>query len=589
LSEPRARRAFDPQFPIRNICNQNSDREKLTMTAAAAQLPREIDIYLSRFVLRRRMQRAIGALGRAAVFTLVWVALWCLLDRLIGLPAIVRAIGLITNIACVVAMIVRPILAMVQRINATDAALEIERRQPRFAQRLATVTSRALGPSEYAGSQPLLDELMREVCQLAGEEDPAALLPWSRALRGWVIFAGLLLLILPMMGWSWLDAPTLLRRYLMPLAPMDAVTTTRLSVTPGDIALPAGDALRVVVRARHLNPDAPPPVLHVRSSAGTWFEQPMTPAREQGFSARIAHVARDLEYFVTAGDATSGRSSVTVLAKPGVAAFMVHYEYPPYTRLSPRDDQISDGAIQAPVGTQVTLSIQATQPLRLASISMGQQSLRMSATGDPSRWEARFTIHQDDQFTIRMAGKGGASAAFRGGTIRAVPDRPPVAVLPAASADAGGRNGAELPADGIELVRYQAADDYPLARLDLELGISGPGSEPRRMSFSLPAGGAPQSVGAWRMDLHALGAHEGDRISVRLRAEDQAGQLDLSAPRVWRIVAPTGAHSSGGEKASSSAAAQPAGGESPVPLDPPGYAQALEAYFQSLRKPNQDR
>jgi len=583
--------------------------------AAAGELPTAVRRYLDRFAARRRWQRVARAVGRAVLFTLVWIACWCLLDRFFDLPGAVRAIGLATNVACVLVMIARPVGALFRRPDPVRVALAVERRHPQLGQRLATVTSRALGPAEYRGSPALFAALTADVEAQVGGEDPATLLPWRRPLRPWVSAAILLAALLPLGLVSWLDAPTLLRRYARPLAAVEPVTTTRITVLPGDVELPEGEPLRVRAAVRHLAPDAPPPVLHLRSAAaaggGPWFEQAMTPLGEGAYVARVAAVPRDAEYFVTAGDARSATAAVTMLPKPAVARFRVGYVYPPYTALPPRQVESQLGDVEAPVGTDVTLTVEATQPLQTAVVTAGGEATRMSPTTRPAVWEAHFPVRDDRTYTVRMAAVGGATGAFRGGTIRAIPDRPPVAVLlPAGAAASAAASAAaraasdaaagELPrvaADAVVPVAYQAVDDYPLARLDAEVEITDDVGRHRRRSLPLPAGGSRQELGTWPLDLRALGLRGGETIELRLRAEDKAGQFDVSAPLRWAVTEAAGEPGLVAAGAPPLApapppttrpATAPAAGaaEPPLPLDPPGYQAALRAYFDALRKPS---
>jgi hypothetical protein len=590
------------------------------MTVATAQLPREIDRYLSRFAARRAVQRIVRAAGRAVLLALAWVAVWCALDRLFGLPPTVRLVGLLANVACVLTLLARPALAPLRRPDPTRLALDIERRHPRLGQRLATVTSRALGPQRYLGSRELFAALSDELARQVRDEDPAAILPWWPNLRPWAASLAVLALLVPLSLPSWVGAPTLLRRYAAPLANIPAVTTTRLAVQPGDVALPQGDTLRVRVVARRLPVDAPPPVLHVRSAGGAWFERPMSPLSSSAFEARLPNVTRDLRYFVTGGDATTPVRTVTVLPKPAVQRFRIAYAYPPYTDVPPRQVDSASGRIEAPAGTEVTLTVEATQPLRLAVMAIGGQVLRMSPTTRPGAWSAHLTMREDRRYTIRMGSQRGGSGAFRGGIIRSIPDRPPVALLlpPAAPARAddaagdggdggdGGNDGGDAAArvaaaDAVVPVTYQAADDYPLARLDREMAVSDPDGARPRLAFLLRGGGAAaagsrQALGTWPMDLRALGARAGDTVELRLRAEDRAGQFDLSPPLRWTVIdaagepgmvaagAPPGASAPGeAAPATQPAAAGAAEAPPPVPLDPSGYESSLKAYFDALR------
>ena len=558
-------------------------------------LPIPVHEYLERFAARKRWQAAARAVGIAVTGTLAWMLLWCFIDRLLALPAMVRAVALAANVGFIAAVLARPVRQWITGTDPLRVASEVERREPAFAQRLETVTSRALGPVGWRGSEQLLEALAGEVSAAVSARDPAALLPWAPPLRAWVAATVLIAGMAGLWRVRWLDLPTLARRYALPVADVPPVTTTRLRVVPGDVSIAEGDTLRVKVSAAHLAESSP--VLHARTAssstsssaserAAVWSEQVMAPAPEGNFEARIRNVDRDVEYFVSGGDARSERFSVTVLHKPAVARMRVRYAYPMYTGLPPREVDNNGGQIEAPVGTEVTLLIEATEPIALATMTIGGEVLRMSAV-QPMTASATFMVRESKRFTIRMAsarGPSGPTGAFRGGSIRAIPDRPPVVRW---RENAAAR---EVEADSVVSVGYQTVDDYGLSRLDAEVFIARAAGGTERRSIALliaPRRQERGERGTVALDLRTLGARPGDAIELRLRGEDRAGQLDLSDALRLHVIAPPATSPAAAPRPAtppaSPAATQPTDFPA-VPLDPPGFEDALRAYFDALRR-----
>ena len=388
------------------------------MTAAPTILGPTITSYLDRFERRRRRQRIVRAVGTAVMLTLLWASLWCVADRLAGLPRMVRLAALLVNGAGVFAVVTPSVLALARPADVRGAAAEIERRRRRFGERLMTITSRALGEESIRGSSDMLRAIGEEVRAEAAGHDPADLLPWRPVLGPWVATGLVAVTLLAVSTWTWLDLPSLARRYVAPWSYAARVTTTRLTVTPGDVEIGEGDALAVRVRAVRIG--ELPPVLNVRAAGQPWHEMPMTPVarvrpdtggsptggRVPGgfdFEARVPDVDCDLEYFVAGGDAESAAFRVTMLRKPAISAFRIRYAYPPYTRLPAREVENAGGEIEAPVGTEVTVAVESTEPLKLAVMTIGGGAVRMTATPDPRVHEARFTVRDDRRYTIRMA------------------------------------------------------------------------------------------------------------------------------------------------------------------------------------------
>src|SRR5439155_3062358 len=115
------------------------------------------------------------------------------------------------------------------------------------------------------------------------------------------------------------------------------------------------------------------------------------------------NIGRDVEYYVSGGDASSEVFLASVQHKPAVAKFGVRYTYPPYTGLAAHTEESADGAIEAPAGTEVTLRIDATEPIDVAGMTIGAESIPMTPGGpkSPTTATATFTVRENRRYTIR--------------------------------------------------------------------------------------------------------------------------------------------------------------------------------------------
>src|SRR5262249_32703260 len=123
------------------------------------------------------------------------------------------------------------------------------------------------------------------------------------------------------------------------------------------------------------------------------------------------------------------------------------------------------GQIEAPVGTLATVTIESTEPLNLAVMTIaGGEPVRFGPTALADAKAAVFTIRQDGAYTIRLASTHGVSGAFRGGSIRALVDRKPVVRfrLPPPS---------QAGVDDAVPIAYQASDDYGITRLEAQVSV----------------------------------------------------------------------------------------------------------------------
>jgi hypothetical protein len=553
-----------------------------------ASLPIPIESYLDRFASRRRWQRVVRAGGIALVLSVAWMMTWCLMDRLVGLPWLIRAAALVVNVAGVGMIVGRAVQRLVRRRDLVRAAASVERRTSVFSQRLETAVSRTLGPQSWRGSNDLLEALTYDVAAEVDRSDPAQLLPWSPALRPWAVGAIALGLGYLLSLGGWLDLPRLARRYVMPWGNVSEVTTTRLTVRPGNVGVAEGDTLRVRASAVRLG-DASP-LLNARSlsqsgqgqGGAAWSQQIMSATADGSFEARVRNVDRDVEYFVTGGDASSEVFVARVWHKPAIVRFRVHYNYPAYTSLRARDIESTTGQLEAPIGTEATVAIDTTEALSLAVMTIaGGEPVRFSPGSHPASMNATFVIRNDGPFTIRMASAHGVSGAFRGGTIRALADRKPVVRFrfpPPAQAHG----------DDAVPITYQAVDDYGIARLEAEVSVrhSKDGGVTQR-SVPISIVGTRREHGQFFWELKTIGAAAGDTVEVRLMAEDRAGQAERSETAKVNVVAGVG-----GATTRPFAATQPmrraGGSDVGAPLDPPGYAESLRVYFEAIRGEEQE-
>ena len=357
-----------------------------------------VGAYLAAHVRRRRAAAVLRSAGWAVAASAGWALLACVADRLLALPAGVRIGAELIAAVGPLLIVARPAVRLFRRFDPVAAALSVERLRPVFAHRLVTVAS--AGPSS-----DLRQQLEREVADVVAATGPARVprqpvaIAWAAALTA-LMFTALL--------WrsAWLDLPQLVRRLAMPTSAFAAVTTTRLTVQPGDVAVVEGQ--RVVIRAVTTRLVAPDGVtLHTSDDGGqNWVERPM-PAVDDAFAAALNDIDGDVRYFVTAGDAVSRTYRLRVRRVPGVVAMRVRLDYPPDLHRPPRSADAVDGEIDAPIGTTVTVSLSATVPLRRAVLTVGPDRIETTATADPRVRRAVFIVRRDARVGVELTAVDG--------------------------------------------------------------------------------------------------------------------------------------------------------------------------------------
>src|SRR5688572_7931283 len=281
------------------------------MTTLSA-LPPTVESYVSDFVARARRRALARAVGTAGAAFLAWSLACCAADRAAQLPQWLRLALLLVGVAGAALILRRPLLAARGgRADVLDAAAEIERHDPRFAQRLVTVVSRLLGPPQHRGSDEILFRLLTDVSRQTEAGRAPKTLPLHTVLLPWAALAGLVVLTASLARLPDFGLPRLAVRFLVPLAPFEPVTTTKLHVLPGDADVVQSRPLRIDVSAHRLW-DGGSAWVWLREEGGGWTRRPMNRGpRAPGdgdratFSFTLPAVGRDLRYYVSGGDATS--------------------------------------------------------------------------------------------------------------------------------------------------------------------------------------------------------------------------------------------------------------------------------------------
>src|SRR5579859_2029027 len=137
-------------------------RSQAVMTAPPT-LPAPIRSLLSRFVVRHRWMTLIRNSGYALVMFALWMLIWCLIDRLVHLPALARGVLLAAGIGGFCYLTMRAFQYWLRHPDWVAVAERIERDQPLFGQKLITVTSQILQTPDHRGSDQILSCLAHEV------------------------------------------------------------------------------------------------------------------------------------------------------------------------------------------------------------------------------------------------------------------------------------------------------------------------------------------------------------------------------------------------------------------------------------------
>ena len=241
-----------------------------------------------------------------------------------------------------------------------------------------------------------------------------------------------------------------------------AVTSTRISVEPGNERLMRGKTL--VVRAKVLQLSGSGVEICTSQDGQSWTRIPMLPVSDNEYIFTLPAMERTLRYYVQGGDATSDTYMVSVVRPPAVAEYRVRYEYPAYTQRGALTVSNTDGVIEGVVGTKVTLALVASEPLKSGEMKMEGAKIALAATSDPHVVQTEFVLNKSGTAELALVSSEGLAAELPARlTIRAQPDREPVARLIRPVEDL------RLHARDLLPLQYLAMDDYGIDCINFHL------------------------------------------------------------------------------------------------------------------------
>jgi len=288
--------------------------------------------------------------------------------------------------------------------------------------------------------------------------------------------------------------------------------SVHVQVEPGDVRVAVGTPVRIRAsvhrRAGRVLQFAP--TLTVFAN-GQHRAVPMASAAD-AFEYVIESVDRTFSYDVSVGSARSRRYTITMLRPPRVSRIDLHYVYPSFAGLPPRDEQ-DGGDIYAPAGTRIHLRVHADKPIARGELALGKSAHVPLQRTDDRTFETDLVLAKDDSYRIRLAdGDGLHSRDEAEYFIRVMDDRPPDVRILRPSADQQITPLEEVP------IEARADDDYGIRKFELIYAVAG-GPE-HVVPFDRITGTDIQKVGLRVLPAEDLKVKPGDVITYYARATD---------------------------------------------------------------------
>ena len=473
---------------------------------------RRDDLRLLLAAVRRRWQgqvrlRAVGRAAAIAAAPLVGAAVIAkLLPLGDGALALLIAAGILAAVAGVIAVI----RTVPRRPDDRQLARFIEERAASHSDGQGFDDVLVSAVETIDSSEPYRELILENALRRLDRVTPSAVLP-SLALRRAALEAvagvGVLALAVVM---AWPVLGRAVEFAWIAVFPQ----SIQVEVLPGDSRVVAGKPLsvRASVRAGHRLLTRFTPKLTVKAGSEE-RSVGMTPDGS-GFQFSFESIDRSFVYHVTAGSARSSEYTVTALYAPRVKQIDLHYAYPAFANLAPREEK-NGGDIYAPAGTSVHVRVHTDKPIASGQLALrGAAASGLQRTGDRVV-EGDLVLAKDDSYRIGLTDADGLQSS--GDTeyfIRVMDDRPPdVRIL---------RPGGDQQITPLEEVAIEARaeDDYGISRFDLVYVVAG--RPPVVVPFDKPNGSDLHRVGTHVLQAEDLRVQPGDVITYYARARDVA-------------------------------------------------------------------
>lgn len=332
-----------------------------------------------------------------------------------------------------------------------------------------------------------------------------------------LIRAGLAVLVVAAAVACWRLAPErfahAMSRVVRPLAPIAPLFRTTLSVQPGDIEARGDVPLKIEIHG-----ERPRTLVLERRSAGRRTRETLAvPDGSAAVEAVLRDVQHDTEYTVRGGDFRTPVYRVVVPRSLGLVRLRAGLRFPAYTRRADETAE-STGDLTVLAGTEAkltwTFDAPANQATLRTSFGADEDVPLTPLDGPPSRdWTATRTLDRAGSYRVIVAGQSLGPFA-----IRVQADQEPQFELP------GAKLQAELAVDAVLPLRAIARDDIGLVEVGLFVRRLTDEPESPAADWRELAVWPGRDATLWResFDLAAtqLGAAEGDRVEVVLRARD---------------------------------------------------------------------
>ncbi len=298
------------------------------------------------------------------------------------------------------------------------------------------------------------------------------------------------------------------QRLLNPAADFDRFRLS-LRVEPGDAEVIKGESLQI--RVVPSGPVSGPVELTVENAGANHSERPaLTEKGDGSLVCTLSDIRQDKTYFVTSGDFSSDKYSISVVEKPLVKTLRIELQYPGYSRLGTQFLDENVGDISALPGTKASLFLETNKPVVSASVEFeGEPALPLQVSG----FQATGSFKVEKALTYHLLLRDAADLTNQNPIeyrVSVIADREPFVQITYPGRDLDLNKNLVLP------LTIEAEDDLGLSRLRLGYRVLQEGIDEGPLTYvaiTMESQAADNALVNYLWDLSALDLKPEDVVS----------------------------------------------------------------------------
>lgn len=424
------------------------------------------------------------------------------------------------------------------------SAGEVDQATPQLEERWTTVANFVEANHRPASpiGKAMLQQVTSEAVAMGRLVEPARIATLQHLQRASIWCATTATFVVVFLAVDWQHHRILLQRF---WSPWTDITATQLECVSGDLVVPRGEPVELVVHMSGV-PRGKATIVLARDGAATEAVA-LTPLDDQPeqFKYFVASLESSIAYRFQAGDGRTKWHSVTAIDRPALAQVKMTLAAPEYVDREVYEKNYLPAHVQAIQGSHLRLEMKPEAELRTFRLRLSRedgaasgdesqatqvQEVLLTADGDGwYRFEA--FLQEDVSITPELLSPHGlTNVDVRTCSIRVLPDRAPIArvISPTEELAVG--------PDEVVEVRFEAHDDHGIAKAELVVyqESSVEGEPPTILSVEeIPLGdqrNSPHVVATAELDLSKYELGDGTSLSYAVRVTDNRMALQEQPP-----------------------------------------------------------